>query len=56
MAKKRIHNPKTGKYMKIRERTTSKGIKGQIMGGYSSKTADTINRKFSKAIIKLSTK
>jgi len=42
--------------MKIRERTASKGKKGQIMGGYSPNIANTINRKFSKAIIKLSTK
>lgn len=56
MAKKRIHNPQTGKYMKIREQTTSKSNKGQMVSGYSAKTADTINEKFSKAIIKLSTK
>lgn len=56
MAKNRIHNSKTGKSVKIREQTTSKSNKGQMVSGYSSKTADTINEKFSKAIIKLSTK
>ena len=30
--KKKIYNPKTGKYYRIREKTTSKGRKGQIMG------------------------
>jgi hypothetical protein len=38
MAEKRIHNPKTGSYYKIRERTTKKGKKGQIMGRWSSRT------------------
>lgn len=32
MAKKRILNPKTGKYMAIRQRTTEYGRKGQIKG------------------------
>ena len=32
MAKKRIYNPKTRKYYKLRERTTSRGYKGEIMG------------------------
>lgn len=34
MAEERIHNPKTGTYMRIRQRSTSKGRKGQIMGKY----------------------
>jgi len=37
MAKKRIHNPKTHKYYKIREKNTKYGRKGQIMGLWSSK-------------------
>ena len=32
MPTKRIYNEKTGRYYKIRERTTKKGKKGQIMG------------------------
>ena len=32
MPKKRIYNKKTGRYYKIRERTTKKGKKGQIKG------------------------
>jgi len=56
MANKRIYNPKTGKYMQIRQRTTSKGKKGQIMSGYSSKTSGAINKNFSRAIRRLSTR
>ena len=37
MAKKRIHNPKNRTYYKIRERTTKKGKKGQILGKWSPK-------------------
>lgn len=54
--KKKIYNPKTGKHMQLRQRTTSKGKKVQIMKGYSPKTADMINKKFGRAIKKLSTK
>lgn len=36
MIKKRIHNPATGKYYSIRQKTTSKGRKGQISGVYKS--------------------
>jgi len=32
MATKRIHNTKTHKYMRIRQKTTKNGRKGQIMG------------------------
>jgi hypothetical protein len=41
VAKKRIYNPKTGKYYKIRERTTSEGRKGQIMGEWKAKQHST---------------
>jgi len=34
MAKERIHNPKTHSDSRIRQRTTKKGKKGQIMGKY----------------------
>lgn len=34
MAKERIHNPKTHKYIRIRQRTTKNGTKGQIMGSW----------------------
>jgi len=37
MVKKRIHNPKTRKYYKIREKSTKYGRKGQIRGLWSSK-------------------
>jgi len=36
--RKRIHNPTTRKYYKLRERTTSKGQKGQILGTWTPKT------------------
>lgn len=32
MSKKRVYNPKTGKYYAVRQKNTSKGKKGQIMG------------------------
>ena len=35
--RKRMHNKKTGTYLKRRERTTSKGKRGQIMRGYKTK-------------------
>jgi len=54
MSKSRIHNPKTGKYYQIRQRTTSKGKKGQIMGGYSPNTAKKISNSFGRAIKRLS--
>ena len=37
MAKKRIYNPKTRTYYKIRERTTEYGQKGEILGKWSPK-------------------
>lgn len=39
MAAKRILNPVTGKYYKIRERNTSNGSKGQILGLWKSPTS-----------------
>jgi|GEM_PF-2749497 hypothetical protein len=39
MAEKRVHNPQTGSSYKIREKTTKKGKKGQIMGRWSARTA-----------------
>jgi len=41
MVKKRIYNPKTRKYYKLRERTTSQGRKGQILGSYKPKPKKT---------------
>jgi len=38
MARKRIYNPVTGTYYKIRERTTKYGRKGQIAGKWKPKT------------------
>jgi len=35
--KRKIYNPKTGKYYEIRQRTTKKGKKGQIKGLWSPK-------------------
>jgi len=43
---KRIHNPKTGRYLKLRERTTKLGRREQIMGNWE--------KKFSSALKKLS--
>jgi hypothetical protein len=37
MAKERIHNPKTHTDMRIRQRTTINGKKGQIMKKWSPK-------------------
>ncbi len=37
MAKERIHNPETHSDYRIRQRTTKKGKKGQIMGKYHEK-------------------
>jgi len=34
---KRIHNPVTGKYYSVRQKTTSKGRAGQIKGLWSTK-------------------
>lgn len=34
-AKKRIHNPTTGRYYQIRQRSSTKGPKGSIMGTWS---------------------
>jgi hypothetical protein len=33
--RKRIYNPKTGRYYQIRQRSSSKGQKGTIMGTWS---------------------
>lgn len=33
--RKRIHNPKTGRYYQVRQRSSSKGQKGTIMGTWS---------------------
>lgn len=48
MAQKRIHNPATGKYYSIRQRTTSTGKKGQISGVYKS-----VNKNYGNAIKRL---
>jgi hypothetical protein len=37
MAKERIRNPKTHSDYRIRQKTTKKGKKGQIMGRWSKK-------------------
>jgi hypothetical protein len=34
-ARKRIHNPTTGRYYQIRQRSSSKGERGTIMGTWS---------------------
>jgi len=54
MIKKRIHNPSTGKYYAIRQRTTSAGKKGQILGSYKSQsTAKSVQARYGRAIKKL---
>ena len=54
MVQKRIHNPATGKYYAIRQRTTSSGKKGQIVGSYKSKaTANSVKSKYGKVIKRL---
>lgn len=56
MTKERIHNPKTGKYYQIRQRTTSEGRKGQIMGAYKNDPVKVIKQNFSRAIKRLGSK
>jgi len=53
MTKKRIYNPKTRKYYTVRQKTTSKGKKGQILSSYRQKTAKAISRRFGGAIKRL---
>jgi len=54
MVQKRIHNPSTGKYYAIRQRTTSSGKKGQIIGSYKSKTtANSIKTKYGNVVKRL---
>lgn len=54
MAQKRIHNPSTGKYYSIRQKTTSSGKKGQILGSYKSKsTASSVKEKYGKVVKRL---
>lgn len=38
--KRRIYNPKTGKYYEIRQETTKGGRKGQIKGLWSPKKSN----------------
>jgi len=55
MAKKRIHNPKTGKYYQIRQKTTVNGKKGQIMGAYKNTSSQSrIKRNFGDVLKQLS--
>ena len=54
MAQKRIHNPSTGKYYAIRQRTTSSGKKGQIVGSYKSQSAaKSVKTRYSRIVKKL---
>ncbi len=54
MAQKRIHNPSTGKYYAIRQKTTSSGKKGQIVGSYKTKSvAKSVKTRYSEVIKKL---
>ncbi len=54
MTKIRIHNPSTGKYYAIRQRTTSSGKKGQIVGSYKSKSvASSVKSKYSRVVKRL---
>ncbi|MBU0596710.1 hypothetical protein KJ641_04230 [Patescibacteria group bacterium] len=54
MAQKRIHNPSTGKYYAIRQKTTSSGKRGQIIGSYKSKsTAKSIKIKYGNVVKRL---
>jgi len=43
--KKRIHNPVTGRYYQIRQRSTCKGEKGTIMGTWSPPKDDDKRKK-----------
>lgn len=56
-ANKRIHNPTTGKYYRIRQKTTSQGKKGQIMGVYKTEglsSGQTTKKYFGDVLKKLS--
>ena len=44
-AKKRIHNPKTGRYYQVRQRSSTKGRKGTIMGTWSPPKKSKKSRK-----------
>ena len=44
MTQKRIRNPQTGKYYQIRQKNTSKGKKGQIMGKWHKKFGNVIKK------------
>ena len=51
---KRIYNPATKKYYAIRQKTTSSGKKGQIIGAYKKNSvAKSVKNKYSKVIKKL---
>ena len=52
MVQKRIHNPSTGKYYAIRQRATSSGKKGQIVGSYKSKVAASSVKKSYEVVIR----
>lgn len=43
--KKRIYNPKTGRYYQIRQRSSAKGPKGTIMGTWSPPSTTKKKRK-----------
>ena len=52
MIQKRIHNPSTGKYYAIRQRTTSSGTKGQIVGSYKSKSvANSVKITYNRDVV-----
>lgn len=57
MVNQRIHNPATGKYYALRERTTKNGKRGQISGLYKinkeARIAKSIKKKFGPVIKKL---
>jgi len=57
MAQKKIHNLSTGKYYAIRQRITSSGKKGQILGSFKSQsTANSVKAKYGKVVKRLGNK
>lgn len=53
MVRKRIYNSKTKKYYAVRQKTTNKGMRGQILGGYKKQVSNIIKKDLSRAIKKL---
>ena len=54
MSRKIIHNPKTHKNYSVRQRTTSQGEKGQIMGLHKTQASKRVGSSVGSALRRLS--